>query len=155
MTPEARKKIIEKKNPDCIVKIRANGSISLKKVKFGKTRTEQHHKEACIIQNVINRFDKKGILTTANKMDLDGDGVVDMTGIDYQEYMNQVARANQNFAQQPSTIRNRFDNSPKKYLDFLADETRNEEAYELGLKVRPPAPTPEPEPEPAPPPPAE
>ena len=47
--------------------------------------------------------------------------------------MNIIIQAQDQFASLPANIRDRFANSPEKYLAFLADSANKEEAVKLGL----------------------
>lgn len=50
--------------------------------------------------------------------------------------------AENSFNMLPSEIRNRFQNDPGQLIGYLSDEKNNEEAYKLGLKIRPKPPEP-------------
>ena len=52
---------------------------------------------------------------------------------DYQNAMNILLQAHDQFAALPANIRDRFSNSPEKYLAFLSDSSNKEEAIKLGL----------------------
>lgn len=87
-----------------------------------------------------------------------------MSGFDFQEAQNQLAKATSMFEQLPSETRNRFSNSPEKFFEFVnhPDNADNlaEELPELakpGYKALPtnkdvvdPEPPAEPAPEPPP-----
>lgn len=63
---------------------------------------------------------------------------VDLTTIpNLHEAQNRIATANQSFDALPADVRNRFDNTPQKLLDFMSSETNIEESYSLGLRKRP------------------
>lgn len=49
----------------------------------------------------------------------------------------QVQECEEAFLELPSAIRNRMENSPSKFLDFLSDEANLSEAIELGLVEAP------------------
>lgn len=52
---------------------------------------------------------------------------------EYQNAMNILIQAQDQFAALPAEIRDRFANSPEKYLAFLSDSSNKEEAIKLGL----------------------
>ena len=52
---------------------------------------------------------------------------------DYQNAMNILLKAQDQFAALPANIRDRFANSPEKYLAFLSDSANKDEAIKLGL----------------------
>ena len=56
---------------------------------------------------------------------------------EYQNAMNILVQAHDQFASLPANIRDRFGNSPENYLAFLSDSSNKEEAIKLGL-VNPP-----------------
>lgn len=62
----------------------------------------------------------------------------------FQTAMNAVRAAQEEFAQLPARIKNRFDNDPQKLLDFLDDERNKDEAIFLELVSKPAAPAPTP-----------
>ena len=51
----------------------------------------------------------------------------------YNEALNLVTEAKQQFDVLPSNVRNRFENNPVKLLEFLQDESNYDEAVKLGL----------------------
>jgi len=63
----------------------------------------------------------------------------DCTGLDYMDHMNKIVEANNLFADMPSKIRNRFNNDPALFLDFVHDENNRSELQAMGL-LRPVSP---------------
>ncbi len=58
----------------------------------------------------------------------------DFTGIkNYQEAMNAVLTAQENFMELPANVRSRFDNDPQKLMDFVTNDNNRAEAKALGL----------------------
>lgn len=57
---------------------------------------------------------------------------------DYHQSLNTVIKAEQMFAELPSTVRNRFANKPAAFLEFVQNPENKAEAQELGLTVVPP-----------------
>jgi len=95
-----------------------------------KGRTKQAFKAECDINTIISRFLKTGIMDfTAQHQARYGD----CTAADYQAAMFKVAGAKSLFAALPAALRNRFENEPAKFLDFVQDEDNREEAMALGL----------------------
>lgn len=109
------------------------------------TRTEQHHKDSCDINNILKRFERTGILPGQK-----GPGkYIDVSDLPtYQESLNIVINANDQFASLDSKIRDRFSNDPTKFLEFLQNPENIDEAIKLGLAVKPTVETPKIEPEP-------
>lgn len=103
-----------------------------------KTRTQQHFKEECDINTIVQRFGLTGELPTTVQTPTYGD----YTGIfDFQSAMNKVVEAQQNFMTLPAKIRARFHNDPQELLEFVTDESNRPEAEKLGLVERAPQPT--------------
>lgn len=67
---------------------------------------------------------------------------------DFHALSGTIARVDREFGSLPASLRNRFGNDPHLLIEFLADSKNDEEAFKLGLKVRPKA---EPKPPVAPP----
>jgi phage internal scaffolding protein len=93
--------------------------------------TEQCHKDQCDIMNIINQYDRTGLLTHINTSkaefgDYSGDN-------DYQKNLNMVMEAQENFMQLPSKVRQEFDNDPGKFLAFASDEKNAEKFEKFGL----------------------
>lgn len=96
-------------------------------------RTKQAHKSECEINNILARYQRTGVLEFVNQRQ---GQYGDVTGVDYQQAMNLVAEARETFAELPSKVRNRFDNDPAAYLDFVSDPENTEEMIKLGLLER-------------------
>lgn len=98
--------------------------------KPGFGRTKQSFKDDTDINNILARYIQTGTLDFANKHQPQyGDVLVS----DFQEAMNLVAQANSMFADLPAALRNRFENDPAKFLDFVQNEANTAEAISLGL----------------------
>lgn len=102
-------------------------------------RTKQSFKEECDINTIIRRFLRTGIMDFAQKNE---PRYGDCTGVEYQSAMQTVAAARSLFNELPAELRNRFENDPAQFLDFVQDEKNTDEARALGLLKTPaPAPT--------------
>jgi phage internal scaffolding protein len=99
-------------------------------VATGDGLTEQHHKDETDINNIVRKYNKTGLIDHLNQFEKQ---YGDMTGYDYQDAMNTVAAANSMFAGLPSEIRNRFDNDPAKFINFVDDEANGSELIKMGL----------------------
>lgn len=92
--------------------------------------TEQSHKEMCDINNIIAKYNRTGLITHVSKIE----GYMgDMTGNDFHEMQNKIAKAVSMFNDLPSEIRKRFKNNPENLLQFMEDPNNREEGIELGL----------------------
>lgn len=99
--------------------------------------TEQSHKEEVNINNIVRRHGIDLIAKTAMLQSSDYQ-FDDVTGNDFQEAMQKVAKATQSFQNMPSELRKRFDNSPAKFLDFVQNPDNIDEVVNMGLAKRRP-----------------
>jgi phage internal scaffolding protein len=91
---------------------------------------QQHFKEECDINSILERFNITGLLPQSPLSPRYGD----FSGIgDYHSALNRVIAAQDEFEALPAQIRARFDNDPAQLIEFLADEKNRPEAEELGL----------------------
>lgn len=60
---------------------------------------------------------------------------------DYQEALQTVITAENAFYALPAEMRKKFDNDPGVMIKYLEDDTNNEEAIKLGLKIPKETPT--------------
>lgn len=96
--------------------------------------TKQSMKDECDVNRILKNYKKTGLLPNVDASHLYGD-FVDVP--DYQDAMNVVIRANEQFAGLDSKLRDRFSNDPSKFLQFVSDEKNLEEMYHIGLATRP------------------
>lgn len=127
---------------------RNNYRISKHAISFKGTtsRTKQSFAEECDINNIVRRARQDGVLTHINP---NQQRVADnFNALDYTQSMNIIAQATQDFEQLPAIVRDRFNNDPKRYLEFMDrnDEIANKEKIKLGLAKERATPT-EPEPQ--------
>jgi len=94
------------------------------------TRAQQHHKDECDINIILERFGKTGQVPVNTISGTYGD----FSGVhDYHTAMNALIAAESEFAALPAQIRNRFDNEPAKLIEFMNDQNNIAEAEKLGL----------------------
>lgn len=105
------------------------------------------------INRIVARVMKGQAVPVFNSEPFFGD-VSELGGL--QEAFMKVQEAEDLFMQYPAEVRERFDNDPVKFVDFLEDPANLDEAVALGLVVKRPAPSAPPAPAggPAPTPPA-
>lgn len=100
-------------------------------------RTKQSFKAECDINTIIKRFLKTGVLDFVAKNE---PRYGDVTGLEYTQACLTVAAAKSLFAELPAALRNRFENEPAKFLEFVQNDANYDEALKLGLvkaKVEP------------------
>jgi len=110
--------------------------------------TKQDAKAECDINNIMKQFSpaaQRQILAMGAQAGT-YDDLPDQ--VDFQESMNLVAAATEAFESLPSRVRERFQNNPGRFLEFINDPKSQAEAIELGLAVdtrSPPSPPAPPE----------
>lgn len=98
--------------------------------------TEQHHKDDCDVNIILNRYMKTGVLShTSSTPPVYGDFTG--TPTDYASAVKLLQDAKERFASLPSAIRERFGNDPLQLLQFLDNPANASEAADLGLIDRP------------------
>lgn len=99
-----------------------------------KSRVVQSEKKNCDINNIVARAKQTGQLPVL----MGREPIVDLPNQQtYQEMLNTVVNAQQQFARLPSAIRNQFDNKPENMLNALhlstTDEKTADTLREMGL----------------------
>lgn len=94
----------------------------------GQSRTQQHELPDSDIQKIVARSIETGILPERRELTYG-----DLRVNDYKEALDKVTRAQQDFDELPSKLRDRFRNDPKELIQFLSDSKNREEAEQLGL----------------------
>lgn len=104
------------------------GKIFCKKEE-GKTR--QSFKEECDINKIVAKYKKTGRLPELIRQNpIYGDF---SKSFDYQEALNTVQKAQLQFNELSSEIRNKFRNDPVEFLMFVEDPKNEKELVEMGL----------------------
>jgi phage internal scaffolding protein len=94
------------------------------------TRAQQHHKDECDINVILERFGKTGQVPVNAISGTYGD----FSGVhDYHTALNAIIASESEFAALPAQLRNRFDNEPSKLIEFLDNPQNKAEAEKLGL----------------------
>lgn len=96
----------------------------------GTGRTKQSFKDECDINIIMAQYLKTGVVDFVNRHQA---RYGDVTGLEYQEAMQIVAESKTMFEELPSKIRQRFENDPAQFLDFVSDPSNASEAHSLGL----------------------
>ena len=96
----------------------------------GPSRTQQHMKDECDINRIVDRWLRTGDLGAIDKSVRYGD----FTGVgDYHSLCNRGLQSRHDFFSLPEHIRVRFGGDPAKLLAFLEDPKNREEGEKLGL----------------------
>lgn len=99
--------------------------------------TQQQFAKECDINKILERHAAQGTLA-----DLIAQGANSSSGrnygdfsdaMDYQESLNTVIHAQEQFESLPANVRERFGNNPASFLAFVNDPKNAEEAGKLGL----------------------
>lgn len=118
---------------------------------FPKTRTALKHdgrtmqasKDECDINKIMKRFEKTGILPDLIKSNPQYGDFSDPST--YQEALNTVAMASDQFQSLSARVRERFQNDPQNFLEFATNPANGDEMVRLGLatpRAKEPSPTP-------------
>lgn len=81
-------------------------------------RTEQSHKAACDINNIMARYTKTGTLDHVRRYE---GQYLDLPPCDYQQSLLNVAEAKSMFEELPSQLRRHFANSTQNFLEFCVN----------------------------------
>lgn len=104
----------------------------------GPIMTKQEPKGSCDINDLVARAIQSGGIIPDSRAKYG-----DFTGAaDFQDAMNRILSAQQDFMLLPSQLRARFNNDPGALLDFLAQPDNAAESIELGLREFKPAESP-------------
>ena len=109
--------------------------------KSGKSLTEQHHKKACDINNIVAKYQKTGLIDHVNKH---SGSYGDVSGHDFKKAQDLIAEQKTIFYELPSSVRKEFENDPAQYLDLLQTDEGIEELQNM-LNPAPKEPENEPE----------
>lgn len=96
--------------------------------------TKEAFADECDINAIMERFALTGEITHVNKLEPRyGDWSVVP---EYQNAVNLVIQAREDFDALPAKIRERFHNSPESFLKFVSNPDNAEEMYSLGILNR-------------------
>lgn len=96
------------------------------------SRAQQHFKDECDVNTIVERFKITGQLPTNLRMPQPGD----FSGIgSFHDAMNAIVQARETFDKMPANIRSRFGNDPANFLEFCYNPDNRDEARKLGLLV--------------------
>lgn len=99
------------------------------------TMTQQSDKDLTNINVIIAKYMKGQPLPQVTEPAKFGD----FTGISsFTEAMEMITKAKESFAEVPAKIRQRFNNDPQRFMDFIHDPANTEELVKMGLAKEPP-----------------
>jgi phage internal scaffolding protein len=94
-------------------------------------RVKQAFKEETDINRIMKKYETTGVLPDMIKSNPQYGDFSNVT--DYQQAMNTVILAREQFDGLSAKIRKRFNNSPEAFLAFVEDPENHQEMVELGL----------------------
>lgn len=94
--------------------------------------TKQEFASECDINTIMSQYQSTGIMPNLNER---APQYLDCTelGNDFQYMQNQVIEAQALFDDLPSKLRNRFQNDPAQFLNWVSDPLNRPEMADLGL----------------------
>jgi phage internal scaffolding protein len=98
------------------------------------SKTQQDQAAGTEINLIMARYLKTGELTHIKENPRYGDFANITT---YQDALDAVIDAQDQFAKLPSNLRDLFGNEPSKLVDFMSDKNNHAQAIELGLLPKP------------------
>lgn len=93
--------------------------------------TEQSHKDACDIYNILKQYQRTGVVQHIAKAQARFEDLPD--SIDYQESLNLIMSAEAAFEALPAKMRAEYQNDPAGFLKALADPANRKRFTELGV----------------------
>lgn len=94
-------------------------------------RTKQSFKDECNIKNILNQYNKTGLVTHLNTKKPQH---IDHSSLpNYQDSLNFTTHIQQQFDQLPQDLKKRFNNDLNEFSTFLSDPNNLSEAQKLGL----------------------
>lgn len=98
------------------------------------SKVKQQFAEEMNINNIMRKYNRTGILPDLIKQN---PVYADFSNVpDYQESLNRVILAQEQFMALPADVRKRFGNDPEQFLNFAQDPSHVEEMIEMGLATR-------------------
>lgn len=105
-----------------------------------ESMTQQDDAQDCDINVIMKRYGGTGQLPVQVREPLYGDFT---TASDYRTMLDTIRATEEAWGEIPAEVRDRFNNDPEKFMDFINDEKNLDEARKLGLALpEPPPPTP-------------
>ncbi len=89
-------------------------------------RTKQSFKDETDVNAIIKKHTRMGTLSHLEQW---GGSYGDWSDFDFQTAQNQIANANSMFEQLPAAVKNKFANSPEKFLEYVNDPDNRDELH--------------------------
>lgn len=100
----------------------------------GGSRTHQSFKDECDINNIVRKAHQNGFFGHVSKA---VPQFGDFTEVpDYQSALNMVIDAKQKFLEIPARIREKFDNDPNKFIEFVSNPANGDQLVAWGLATK-------------------
>lgn len=96
-----------------------------------RSRTKKEFVNDVNINNIIAKFKRDGTHPAFEKPSGFYVDLIDQPS--YEEAMNRVVQAKNAFEDLPADLRERFNNSPEKFLDFIHDSKNHDELVNMGI----------------------
>lgn len=97
----------------------------------GESMTHQSFKNECDINFIMRKYQQTGLIDHVNQFNGDYSDLTE--NVDFQTALNITLDAQNAFDSLPSSLRKRFSNNPKEFLDFVSDESNIDEMKKIGL----------------------
>lgn len=91
---------------------------------------KQSFKAECDVNNIVRHFQQTGEFA---HLALSSPSFGDVTGLEFGEMMDFVAKAQASFDALPAELRRRFSNDPQEFVEFVQDPANSDELVRLGL----------------------
>jgi hypothetical protein len=101
----------------------------------GETLTQQHFQEETEINNILRSHDRNGIISHIHKGQAIYGDFSDIT--DLQDALDKLKKANNEFMNVPSEIREKFQNDAGKFYTFASNPDNLDEMVKMGLANKP------------------
>lgn len=113
---------------------RENGTRRVMTINELPSKTDPSQADDCDINNIMRKFRKTGQVTHLNNANGFFADVSEMTNL--HEAMIKAKNAEDAFLLYPADLRKKFNNNYANLVTFLNDPSNDEDAIELGLKIK-------------------
>lgn len=96
--------------------------------------TKQEFVDQCNVNKIIKEFTITGQITHISAKAAQGAFIDLPAGLDYQNSLNIMIKAEEAFMALPAAVRDRFGNDPAAFLEFMSDPENGDEMIKMGLR---------------------